>query len=177
MLWRSSRRTTENLDAHYRKLMVTGYTEVGLKPLARAIVEPDPESFLDVSLLKKAFLSILGGEGDVGTKDKWVKAVSKIPAYSNQKEITRFILLAAAHDSVEDKAIPGLTTAGRTGILPMLDIKNWKGDQSQTIEHIAPQERSSEGWSEKIYEDQELIDRLGNLTLLPSRENSSLKNG
>lgn len=177
VLWRSSRRTTENLDAHYRKLMVTGYPEVGLKPLARAIVEPDPESFLDVSLLKKAFLSILEGEGDVGTKDKWVKAVSKIPAYSNQKEITRFILLAAAHDSVEDKAIPGLTTAGRTGILPMLDIKNWKGDQSQTIEHIAPQERSSEGWSEKIYEDQELIDRLGNLTLLPSRENSSLKNG
>ncbi|HEF0023237.1 TPA: DUF262 domain-containing protein [Citrobacter amalonaticus] len=177
VLWRSSRRTTENIDSHYRRLMMYGYEDVGLKPLARDMNEFGSEITLNVIGLKKAFLSILAKEGNVGSKDEWVKAISKIPAYSNQKEITRFILLAAAHDSVEDKNIPGLTVAGRVGTLPMLDIKNWKGEQLQTIEHIVPQEKSHEGWLEDIYEEQELIDRLGNLTLLPSRENSSLKNG
>ncbi|MDU7494917.1 MAG: DUF262 domain-containing HNH endonuclease family protein [Providencia rettgeri] len=177
VLWRSSRRSTENIDSHYRKLMMNGYADVGLKPLARNMNDFDSEFNLNVIELKKAFLSILKKDGDVGSKEDWVKAISKIPAYSNQKEITRFILLAAAHDSVEDKTNPGLTVSGRPGILPLLDVKNWTGEQSKTIEHIAPQEKTSEGWLEGIYEEQELIDRLGNLTLLPSRENSSLKNG
>ncbi|EAM3717048.1 DUF262 domain-containing protein [Salmonella enterica subsp. enterica serovar 4,12:d:-] len=177
VLWRSSRRSTENIDSHYRKLMLNGYADVGLKPLARNNNDFGSEITLNVIELKKAFLSILERDGHVGSKEDWVKAISKIPAYSNQKEITRFILLAAAHDSVEDKANPGLTVAGRPGILPLLDVKNWTGEQSKTIEHIAPQEKESKGWLEDIYEDPELIDRLGNLTLLPIRENSSLKNG
>lgn len=176
VLWRSSRRSTENIDSHYRKLMLNGYPEVGLKPLARNNNDFGTEITLNVNQLKKAFLSILDQEGNVGSKEDWVKAISKIPAYSNQKEITRFILLAAAHDSVEDKENPGLTIAGRHGILPLLDVKNWTGEQSKTIEHIAPQAKTSVGWMEDIYEEPELIDRLGNLTLLPIRENSSLNN-
>ncbi|HDC4775067.1 TPA: DUF262 domain-containing protein [Enterobacter kobei] len=176
VLWRSSRRSTENIDSHYRKLMLNGYPEVGLKPLARNNNDFGTEITLNVNQLKKAFLSILDQEGNVGSKEDWVKAISKIPAYSNQKEITRFILLAAAHDSVEDKENPGLTIAGRHGILPLLDVKNWAGEQSKTIEHIAPQAKTSIGWMEDIYEEPELIDRLGNLTLLPIRENSSLNN-
>ncbi|MCW6541752.1 DUF262 domain-containing protein [Yersinia ruckeri] len=177
VLWRSSRRSTENLDAFYRKLMAQGYPSIGLGPLARTSLNMQDSCSLDINLLKKAFILILEHDGKVGTKEEWVKAVSKIPAYTNQKEITRFILLAAAHDSVEDKNIAGLTVAGREGILPMLDIKNWNGDQAQTIEHIAPQEKSSAGWLDSIYDEPELVNRLGNLTLLPTRENSSLKNG
>src|SRR5690606_14511956 len=155
VLWRSSRRSTENIDSHYRKLMLNGYADVGLKPLARNNNDFGSEITLNVIELKKAFLSILERDGHVGSKEDWVKAISKIPAYSNQKEITRFILLAAAHDSVEDKANPGLTVAGRPGILPLLDVKNWTGEQSKTIEHIAPQEKESKGWLEDIYEDPE----------------------
>ncbi len=177
VLWRASRRSTENLDSHYRKIMLIGYEDVGLKPLARDTGVDNSDISLDVNCLKKAFLAILDKDGKVGSKEDWVKAISKIPNYSNQKEITRFILLAAAHDSVEDKNNHGLTVAGRVGTSQLLDIKNWKGEQSQTIEHIAPQDKSSEGWLENIYEDPELIDKLGNLTLLPLRENSSLKNG
>lgn len=58
----------------------------------------------------------------------------------------------------------------------MLDIKHWRDSSSQTVEHIAP-DTPSDGWDSKLYEDAEIIHRLGNLTLLPQPENSSLGNG
>ena len=36
--------------------------------------------------------------------------------------------------------------------------------------------KQANGWSEKIYENPENIEKLGNLTLLPGKENSSLNN-
>lgn len=171
VLWRSSRRTTENIDSHYRDLMKVGLTNAGLAPLARrgAEVLPSAES------LKAAFRAILAEKGGVTGKDDWVKLVVKIPAYTNQSQITKFILLAAAHDSAEDSTSPGLTKVAKFGALPMLKLDVWR-DAAQTVEHVAPQ-GNGEGWSPEIYVDSEVVDRLGNLTLLPPAENSSLGNG
>lgn len=174
VLWRASRRTTENIDTHYRKLMELGAEAIGMPPLARGLnVGSEPP---DAMLLRQALAAILTQDGKVGTKDEWVKAAARIPAYANQREITRFLLLAAGHDSADDKVSPGLTIAGKVGLLPLLDFKHWRDDVSQTVEHIAPQKRET-GWLDELYEDPETIDRLGNLTLLPSAENSSLSNG
>lgn len=176
VLWRASRRGTDNIDMHYRKLMEIGHTATGLPPLARrnGVGEELPPP--NAELLQKALSSILAIEGKVGIKEEWVKAVAKIPAYDNQREITRFILLAAAHDSANDNTSPGLTIAGKEGLLPLLDYAHWHDEDSQTVEHIAPQTQE-EGWLDAIYEDVETIHRLGNLTLLPQAENSSLGNG
>lgn len=178
VLWRASRRGTDNIDTHYRRLMEVGHEAAsgGMRPLARTCGDGTESSMSSVDAFKAALIAILSNEGKVGARDEWVKAAARIPAYSNQKEISRFLLLAAAHDSAADKNHPGLTVAGKQGLLPLLNYARWKDDDSQTVEHIAPKSRES-GWLDEIYDDADTIDRLGNLTLLPRAENSSLSNG
>lgn len=174
ILWRASRRTTDNIDGHYRKLMEDGNPNINFAPLARA--KGNIEELLDIRLYKDSLINILNEEGKILNKEDWVKAAVKIPAYKNQKDITRFILLAAAHDSIIDPNNPGLTIKGKEGTLPLLTHKFWLKDDIQTIEHIAPQ-TSNDGWNNKLYEDPDTIEKLGNLTLLPCSENSCLGNG
>lgn len=176
VLWRASRRTTDNIDMHYRKLMENGHEATKMPPLARRVTNGDESPAPDADLLQNALVSILSIEGKIGSKDDWVRLAAKIPAYSVQREITRFILLAAAHDSADDKTAPGLTVAGKSGLLPLFDYSHWRDEDSQTVEHIAPQTRE-EGWLDSLYDEDETIDRLGNLTLLPRAENASLSNG
>jgi hypothetical protein len=97
VLWRSSRSTTENIDSHYRDMMKVGYANAGLLPLARR----GAEKLASAKDLKAAFRAVLAEKGKVAGKDDWVKLVSKIPAYTNHLQITKFILLAAANDSTE----------------------------------------------------------------------------
>jgi len=176
ILWRASRRGTENIDMHYRNLMAQGCPQVGMPILSRANASGAESPAPSSTNLKAALRHILATEGNIDTKDDWVKAAARLPAYKNQKDITRFLLLAAAHDSSASKYEPGLTVAGKKDLLPMLDIKHWRDSSSQTVEHIAP-EAPHEGWDSKLYEDGEVIHRLGNLTLLPHPENASLGNG
>ena len=176
VLWRASRRGTENIDTIYRRLMEVGHAVVGMPPLARMVGGGGPSPAPDAELLRLALINYLTVDGKIEGKEEWVKAAARVPAYRSHREITRFLLLAAAHDSAEDKAEPGLTVSGRVGLLPLLDFAHWRDDGSQTVEHIAPTTRP-DGWLNELYDDGETIDRLGNLTLLPGVENSSLGNG
>jgi len=175
VLWRSSRSNTGGIDNQYRRLMLEGYPNVGLPPLCRCI-DGVHQDFPNATKLKEALVDILKVYGGVGSKDEWVKAASKIPLYSVNQHITRFLLLAAAHDSIPDINDPGLVIAGKKGILSLLDYSAWRNDALQTVEHIAPEKKGKE-WADDIYEDGELIHRLGNLTLLPLAENASISNG
>jgi len=49
--------------------------------------------------------------------------------------------------------------------------EKWK--ENLTIEHVAPREPQKDSWPESLYENPDLVDHLGNLTLLPKAENSS----
>lgn len=174
-LWRASRRGTDNIDMHYRNLMAQGCAAVGMPPLCRVASDGRDHPLPKAELLKAALRHVLKAEGKIETRDDWVKAAARLPAYQNQRDITRLVLLAAAHDSAVDKAEPGLTVAGKAELLPMLNFKRWRDEASQTVEHIAPGTQS-DGWEEALYEDVETIHRLGNLTLLPNSENASLSN-
>lgn len=175
VLWRASRRGTENIDMIYRRLMEVGHPGVGMPPLARSFNDGQLHPAPDAELLRLALVSHLQIDGKIESKDEWVKVAARVPAYKSHREITRFLLLAAAHDSAEDKSVPGLTVAGKAGLLPLFDFAHWRDDNSQTVEHIAPVTRQ-DSWLEELYEDAETIDRLGNLTLLPGVENASLGN-
>jgi hypothetical protein len=175
ILWRASRRGTDNIDMHYRNLMAQGCSAVGMPPLCRVSSSGVDNAPPDAELLKSALRYILKTEGRIEFKDEWVRAAARLPAYKNQRTITRLILLAAAHDSAVDKTEPGLTVSGKQELLPMLNLKRWRDEASQTVEHIAPTTQTN-GWDEELYEDSETIHRLGNLTLLPQSENSSLSN-
>jgi uncharacterized protein with ParB-like and HNH nuclease domain len=174
VLWRSSRTSTDGIDNHYRRLMLDGYPSLGLSPLCRCIGGNVQEP-LDVAKLKKALLEILSVNGGISGKEDWVKSASRQPQYSINQHISRFLLLAAAHDSIPDVSDPGLVIAGKKGILPLLNFATWRKETLQTVEHIAPDKKSKE-WADDIYEDSDLIHRLGNLTLLPLAENASISN-
>jgi uncharacterized protein with ParB-like and HNH nuclease domain len=174
VLWRSSRTSTDGIDNHYRRLMLDGYPSIGLPPLCRSI-GGNIQGALDVSKLKRALLEILKINGGIEGKEDWVKSASKQPQYSINQHISRFLLLAAAHDSIPDATSPGLLVAGKKGILPLLNFSTWRKETLQTVEHIAPDKKSKE-WADDIYEDGDLIHRLGNLTLLPLAENASISN-
>jgi len=176
ILWRASRRGTDNIDMHYRNLMAQGCDAVSMPPLCRVAANVAENPNPNAELLKAALRHVLRKEGKIETKADWVKAASRLPAYQNQRDVTRLVLLAAAHDSAVDKSEPGLTVAGKQDLLPMLNFKRWIDEASQTVEHVAPTTQA-DGWDEELYEDGETIHRLGNLTLLPQRENSSLSNG
>ena len=45
-----------------------------------------------------------------------------------------------------------------------------------TVEHVAPDSGSNKDWDRKIYQDLETRHSIGNLILLPQRENSSIGN-
>lgn len=175
-LWRASRRGTDNIDMHYRNLMSQGCAAVSMPPLCRVSSDGGENPPPKADLLKSALRHVLKKEGKIESKEDWVKATARLPSYQNQREITRLVLLAAAHDSAVDKEEPGLTVAGKQELLPMLNFKQWRAEASQTVEHIAPTTQT-DGWDGKLYEDPDSIHRLGNLTLLPQSENSSLGNG
>jgi uncharacterized protein with ParB-like and HNH nuclease domain len=169
--WRASRRGTDGIDNVYRTLMDDGCPEVGLEPLARQKASTPPTS----SLVKKALIFILESKGGINNKEDWCKIASTVPAYKNQPAVARFILLASSHDTVDDPSELGLLKAGKAGTLDLFNSKEWLDEQSQTVEHVAPQQKSS-SWDDDLYENAELIHRLGNLTLLPGELNSSISN-
>jgi uncharacterized protein with ParB-like and HNH nuclease domain len=174
VLWRASRPTTAGIDSHYRSLMLEGHPPSGLTPLCRCI-NGENQQPLNVNLLKVALIAILEKHGGVSDKNDWVKITSRQPLYSINREISRFLLLAAAHDSTPDPTSPGLISAGRQGTLPLLNYSTWKNETLRSVEHIAPA-KNAQDWPQNIYEDADFIHRLGNLTLLPSAENSSISN-
>jgi len=176
-LWRSSRSTTDNVDAYYRRLMRQGWPEDG------GLV--GPFSWLDsgvgrlrdgippASDLRLALRTILGEKGRVFSLDTWTEKVSSINVYGG-KSLEKFLLLAAHHGSIPDPLSRGLIKRGAPGVNPLLVWEQWSANY--TTEHIAPQTRQAEeGYDSAIYEDG-LQNTLGNLTLIPAAENASLSN-
>ena len=177
VLWRSSRKTTDGIDSIYRDLMYSGHSNsdgsIKLEPIARhrnSLALPKADT------LKKALIDKLKEKGGISCKEDWVKQVSYNPIYSTKSIVARFLLLASAHDNVIDESNPGLTKIGKKGVLSLFNFRTWNNDSSQTVEHIAPQSKSTD-WLATIYESPDTINKLGNLTLLPSLENSSIGNG
>lgn len=187
VLWRASRRTTGNIDSEYRDLLlglgeiVGGQRGAAVSPLARSLradaADNAPKPHVDVEALKERLRSRLGSEdhGNVPDRETFVREGSKLPSYAINKNVARFMLLAAYHDAVEDAAVDGLITPGRSGVSQCLTYEGFIGDKHLTLEHIAPQQRS-EGWDVDIWGERERVHSLGNLVLAPRVENASLSN-
>ncbi len=57
-----------------------------------------------------------------------------------------------------------------------MNISYWRNVDFATLEHIAPVKKPLTGWSDKLYQEAYLVNSIGNLTLLPEKENSSIGN-
>ncbi|WP_341631186.1 DUF262 domain-containing protein [Sphingomonas agri] len=176
MLWRGAKGGTENIDTLYRNLLRDGDPLSNIPPLSERVKTPKGESKGVVSLanyrrlLRERFLK------EFPAKDDWVKAASRVPIYLHSGVVAKFLLIAASHDTQPDQKEPGLIERGRSGLAPTMNAAAWRADSMFSVEHVAPQSMSA-GWDQDIYEPGNLAyDRLGNLTLLPSRANEYVSN-
>ena len=169
--WRGSGKTTGDLAAQYRELMGKGFDELENQAFCRCPEGREPLKVLTADKLQKALRYVLEDRGGISSKDDWVKLSFEQPVYKDRKTLTRFLLFAAVHDTSEDNENPGLRRLGREGLLDMFTWEKW--DSNLTIEHVAPQSLENEGWDDSLYERPNLVDYLGNLTLLPDVKNSS----
>lgn len=179
VFWRATRRGTGNIDSQYRAVMA-GDSLTGMGPLARQWANPDrlePEPTVDAEALKKELAARLSNTdkkyGGIPNVASFLAAASALPLYTISKPLTRFLLLAAYHDTVEDPENPGLIIKGKAGVAPCFTSDGWSNQTHLTIEHIAPQQFTA-GWDEAYYSEKDIVHRLGNLVLAPGAANSSL---
>ena len=167
-LWRGSRSGTANIDQQYRVLLAKGFGSNGA--FAR---RPDGQSGQAPTLerLQRSLRCALKDpdQGNIASKDAWVKRAIEFSTY-DAREIVKLLLFAATNNSVVDDVGAGLIKAGKGGTLDMMTSARWR---ELTIEHIAPQKAKAKGWDPALY-DVDSINNLGNLTLIPQSENSSL---
>lgn len=156
-LWRSSY-SNSGLDSTYRDFF-------------KLKNEVTPES------IKAFFAKVLTNKG-IGTKDKWIERAKDYCRYDiTGRDVIRFALFVASHDTIPDNSNPGLMKEGREGCSTYLSREKWIDSSLKTIEHVAPQTNRDNQWDVALY-DQHLpaVQSLGNLTLLPQDLNSSAGN-
>lgn len=173
---RSVTTTTANIDRDFRRLMQSGSLE-GNQPIGTGL-DPWRDNPPDVGVLKEHLRGYLAQKKiSIDSKTAWVSRVVHLPLYETSKDIAKFILLAATHDSVVDNEKKYFLKKGKPNSNPMLSYEGWYHDVCETIEHIAPQNpKSMSDWDSKIYEDPAVRHTLGNLILVPRAENNELAN-
>lgn len=173
VLWRSSRSTTDRIDQVYRDLMGKGSPDHGVPALARGKRGDGP--LPTVQAIQAALAARLQADrkqlgANIAGKTEWIDKTVPQPLWEINTTLARFVLLIAFHDVVEGP--DGHLMRGKAGSNSTLTFDGWVGDQFASIEHIAPRSKAK-GWSPDLYQDEE-FERLGNLTLVPTRCNSSL---
>ncbi len=175
-LWRASRRGTANIDAQYREILSgSDFMPALARNLRKDAPAGTPAPIVNLAKLKAELVRRLADKGGIPDHDKFVMEAGAVPAYKNSKEVSRLLLLAAYHDSVADEAAPGLIHKGKPSVSPCLTYTGFTDQRNLTLEHIAPQERSAD-WDAKIYENRDLVHRIGNLVLAPLIENAMVSN-
>ena len=153
-LWNMSRKGSDSIDTHHRGIMNDlGFTREANKKLS-------------IAFLQERYWKLLSEE----TKNKrqvkdsktWIDYSLTIPIYENRNYAVTFAVLLDTYGG-------GSAPADQLRFSDQL----WDHSAYQTIEHIQPQSsRQSEG--EPI--DRELLDSIGNLTLLPMEINAYIGN-
>jgi hypothetical protein len=167
-LWRSSK-SNSGLDNVYREFFKGSKTEnrLGTNWLSKQNVT--------LADIRDYLKSILEKEG-ISKKEDWIIKSKTNLSYNKSRSVCRLSLFIAAHDVKIDSNNPGLVTKGRDGIYPYLRLEKWTSTNLKTVEHIAPQENKKKSWDGELYKENELYQRVGNLTLLPLSINSSAGN-
>lgn len=166
-LWRSAQ-SNSGLDTVYRKWLRgdnTGFPKM--------CWEGDTSQLTSTNL--KRYLRQVLVEQGLETIDDWKKRSMLYLRYDNARVVCKFILFLVSQDTIADENHPGLMKIGKTGSSQnYLDAAMWKSKKFRTIEHIAPKDGKF-NWDSDLYQNDD-YQRIGNLTLLPTDVNSSVKN-
>lgn len=179
-LRRSVTEKTDGIDSCFRDLMAM--PKSGKKYgfcTGTTFDNPDPT----VNELKAALRRNLESKklkfNSAGDKDKWVTHCTDVPIYSAAQPLARFLLLAAHHKTGVDSTKNYLPT--RVGSITdeereFLTYAKWIDPRYQSVEHIAPNTDGAKGWKADVLANVRVRNSLGNLTLLPAKENNHISN-
>ena len=178
LLRRAATGTTANIDADFRSLMSSDKvlnTDLSSGNCVGTLFNRDA---LSLSELKSAYRQFLKKRIRNFEKEEWVSLVSENPLYGYSQPLVKFMILIAAHDSMPSTKASGTWTreGARSGANDFYTYEKWIADEYSTVEHIAPDKAKSPGWDESLYSDDVIRHKLGNLILLPMRENSAMGN-
>ena len=172
-LWRTALTTTSGIDTVHRRLIREGNAETNLPRLTRA--ETTHEDLPKAEEVKSALRGILLRKLKITGLEDWVNMVGARSVYQTEKALARYLLLLAHDDAIEDPGSPGHCRRGASGYAPTLNVATWKAHY--TIEHMAPQSfNAADATYERAIYDDGLVDRLGNLLLLPAGINQVIGN-
>ena len=169
VLRRSITGNTRGIDSGFRKMMEK--LCIGLN---------DSNSLLSLDDFKKMLRKYLAVPRiGVENKETWVSRVCEVPLADRSGPLCRFLLFAASDNAMVDEEKHGFLT--REGVrhsdqLAFLNIRKWQDDKYATVEHVAPESNSGNVWDPKIYSRSHTIHTIGNIILLPQKENSSVGN-
>jgi hypothetical protein len=110
-------------------------------------------------------------------KEQWVSVVTKKPLYEGPKPLCKFMLFIYSTDTEPKPDNPIIRQNVRVGSGEnLIELATWSKPEFSSLEHIAPQTKPQiSTWDSEIY-SQELKSTIGNLVLMPEKENSSLGN-
>ena len=179
MLWRTAFGGTNGIDTVYKELMSYGYKKKK-KVNADALNEPlcySNKSLPPAEVVFKILLSHLKSKG-IDSFDDWYRHSKITNVYNASGPIAKMFLLIANHKTIWDNKTQELIKEARGNVNEYLNLNVWNSQRSYSIEHVAPQNRNSNStWDKKIYDELYTVNTIGNLTLLPQKENSAVANG
>lgn len=170
-IWRGAFGTTSNIDAVYRDAMLSGDGQSALA----ARPASDKTSALNLDIYKRVLKNALE-RAKISEPDAWVAKVETSLLAKHATEIAKFLLIGSAHDAEPDGRHTGLVITGRKGVHPTLTLEAWRLFSAMQVEHVAPQQGASTDWSSDLYDERELFQTLGNLTLLHRDHNIVVSN-
>ena len=169
VLRRSITGNTGRIDSDFRKMMET-----------LCIGIDNSNSLLSLDDFKKMLREYLATPRiGVENKETWVSQVCEVPLADYSKPLCRFLLFAASNNAMVDQENPGLLTRDEVihgDQLSYLNFRKWRDSKYATVEHVAPISISGGGWDQEIYKRSHTCHTIGNIILLPQKENSSVGN-
>jgi len=181
LIRRAATGTTSGIDYDLRSIMRPAQGKSKLRQLDNNTGISFNKNAVPLEKLKTALIEYLGKEIKGFDEKTWINKVAAIPMYSKSRPLARFMILMAADGARPSETVPGTWTkdgARRDRGSKFLSFSAWTAEDCKTVEHVAPLSRDDakkKGWEDSLYID-DRMHRLGNLILLPAKENSSASN-
>lgn len=179
VLRRAATGGTSGIDSDFRALMTPSVGSGRSRKFGLCAGVDHANALLSLDELKDAFKVLLQHKLKTLTKESWIEQAAANPLYEQSRELVRFMILTAAHQAMPAEESPGLWNKegvkASANTNDFLNNKTWRGSHYATVEHIAPETNPKHGWDiAGLYKDNILRHSLGNLILLPARENSAI---
>lgn len=179
VLRRAATGGTAGIDSDFRAVMAPSVGRGSSRKFGLCAGVDHANALLSPEELKEAFKALLTHKLKTLTKEVWVGMAAANPLYEQSRELVRFMILTAAHQAMPSGDTPG--TWNKAGVKASVHTNNffnygtWHGNYYATVEHIAPETVPKHGWDiPGLYGDSILRHTLGNLVLLPAKENSAI---